>query len=214
MKIFNEVGCLSPQQEMIFIFRYPNFYFLLICFFAQELSQILLVHTHLIPRSLFFFFYNLFIILFFKFWLRWVFVAERGLSLVAVSGGYSSLRCAGFSSQWLLLLWSTGSRVCRLQQLWLTGSRVQARQLWHTGLVAPRHSGSSGPGLEPVSPALAGRFLTTAPPGKPQISFKTYIHQIFIEWLCMPGAVLGTVYPLAWYACAIYQLELEVTTQG
>ena len=24
-----------------------------------------------------------------------------------------------------------------------------------------------GPGLEPVSPALAGRFLTTAPPGEP-----------------------------------------------
>ena len=24
-----------------------------------------------------------------------------------------------------------------------------------------------GPGLEPVSPALAGGFLTTAPPGKP-----------------------------------------------
>ena len=26
-----------------------------------------------------------------------------------------------------------------------------------------------GPGLEPVSPALAGRFLTTAPPGKSQV---------------------------------------------
>ena len=25
-----------------------------------------------------------------------------------------------------------------------------------------------GPGLEPLSPALAGGFLTTAPPGKPQ----------------------------------------------
>ena len=25
-----------------------------------------------------------------------------------------------------------------------------------------------GPGLEPVSPALAGGFLTTAPPGKPE----------------------------------------------
>ena len=25
-----------------------------------------------------------------------------------------------------------------------------------------------GPGLEPVSPALAGVFLTTAPPGKPR----------------------------------------------
>ena len=28
-----------------------------------------------------------------------------------------------------------------------------------------------GPGLEPVSPALAGGFLTTAPPGKPQICY-------------------------------------------
>ena len=43
-------------------------------------------------------------------WLCWVFVAARGLSLVAASGGYSSLRCAGFSSRWLVLLQSTGSR--------------------------------------------------------------------------------------------------------
>ena len=27
-----------------------------------------------------------------------------------------------------------------------------------------------GPGLKPVSPALAGGFLTTVPPGKPQVS--------------------------------------------
>ena len=38
------------------------------------------------------------------------FVAACGLSLVAVSGGYASLLCAGFSLQWLLLLRSTGSR--------------------------------------------------------------------------------------------------------
>ena len=31
-------------------------------------------------------------------------------SLVAASGGYSLLRCMGFSLQWILLLWSTGSR--------------------------------------------------------------------------------------------------------
>ena len=38
------------------------------------------------------------------------------------------------------------------------GSRAQAlRGMWDL----PR------PGLEPVSPALAGRFSTTAPPGKP-----------------------------------------------
>ena len=28
-----------------------------------------------------------------------------------------------------------------------------------------------GPGLEPVCPALAGRFLTTAPPGKSEFIF-------------------------------------------
>ena len=44
------------------------------------------------------------------FWLCWVFVAAHGLSLVAASRGYSLLRCAGFSLQWLLLLRSTGSR--------------------------------------------------------------------------------------------------------
>ena len=43
-------------------------------------------------------------------WLHWVLVAARGLSLVAASGGYSSLWCEGFSLLWLLLLWSKGSR--------------------------------------------------------------------------------------------------------
>ena len=42
-------------------------------------------------------FIYLFIHSFIHFWLRWVFVAARGLPLVAASGGYSSLRCAGFS---------------------------------------------------------------------------------------------------------------------
>ena len=50
------------------------------------------------------------IYLFIYFWLRWVFVAARRLSLVVVSRGYSSLRCMGFSLRWLLLLRSTDSR--------------------------------------------------------------------------------------------------------
>ena len=54
----------------------------------------------------------LFLIYFFLiyFWLHWVFVAACGLSLVAASGGHSSLQCVGFSSRWLLLLRSMGSR--------------------------------------------------------------------------------------------------------
>ena len=51
-----------------------------------------------------------FLINLFYFWLRWVFVAVGGLSLVAASRDYSLLRCAGFSLWWLLLLRSTGSR--------------------------------------------------------------------------------------------------------
>ena len=50
------------------------------------------------------------IYLFIYLWLCWVFVAARGLSLVAASGSYSSLRCVGFSLGWLLSLWSMGSR--------------------------------------------------------------------------------------------------------
>ena len=47
----------------------------------------------------------------FFFWLHWVFIAACGLfSLVAASRGYTSLWCTVFSLQWLLLLWSTGSR--------------------------------------------------------------------------------------------------------
>ena len=60
---------------------------------------------------LFFFFFNFgFIYLFIYFWLCWVFVPVRGLSLVAASGGHSSSRCAGLSLSRPLLLWSTGSR--------------------------------------------------------------------------------------------------------
>ena len=48
--------------------------------------------------------------IYFYFWLGCVFTAAYGLSLVAASGGYSSLRCVGFSLRQVLLLWSTGSR--------------------------------------------------------------------------------------------------------
>ena len=38
-----------------------------------------------------------------------------------------------------------------------------------------------GPGLEPVSPALAGRFSTTAPPGKPSL-FIFNVWSLFALW--------------------------------
>ena len=122
----------------------------------------------LCPSAILFFFFliNLFILLIY-FWLRWVFLAACALSLVVASGGYSSLRCAGFSLQWLLLLQSTGSRCAGFSSC---GTRALERRLSSCGARALLLRGMweiPGPGLEPLSPALAGGFLTTVPPEKP-----------------------------------------------
>ena len=66
---------------------------------------------------------------FFFFWLCWVFVAAHGLSLVAASGGYSSLWCAGFLLRWFLLLRSTGSRRAGFSSCGAQASVVVARGL-------------------------------------------------------------------------------------
>ena len=71
---------------------------------AMSVKQAITVQSefsYFISDNVFFFFF---------FWVCWVFVSVRGLSLVAVSGGHSSLRCGGLSLSRPLLLRSTGSR--------------------------------------------------------------------------------------------------------
>ena len=56
----------------------------------------------------------------------------------------------------------------------IAGHRLQTRRLSSCGSRAQPLRGMwdlPRPGLEPVSPALAGRFSTTVPPGKPPILF-------------------------------------------
>ena len=90
--------------------------------------------------------YYVFVIFFI--WLYWVFTALRKLSVVAASGVYSEPR-TGVSLWWPLLLRSSGAR--RLRSC---GARAQLlRGMWNL----------PGPGIKPVSPALAGGFLTTEP---------------------------------------------------
>ena len=87
-------------------------------------------------------------------WLCWVFVSVRGLSLVVASGGHSSSRCAGLSLSRPLV----AEHRLQTRRLSNCGSRAELlRGMWDP----PR------PGLEPASPASAGRLSTTAPPGKP-----------------------------------------------
>ena len=108
-----------------------------------------------------FFLINLFI-LFYLFWLRWVFVAAHGLSLVAASG--AALRCGAWASH------CDGFSCCGAQALDVQASVVVARGLSSCGSWAYLLRGMWNlprPGLEPVSPALVGGFLTTVPPGKP-----------------------------------------------
>ena len=113
-----------------------------------------------------FFFLN-FIYLFIYLWLCWVFVSVRGLSLVAVSGGHSSSRCAGLSLSRPLLLRSTSSRRAGSAIVAHGPSRSAACGIfpdqgsnpcplhWQADSQPLRHHGSP-----------AGGFLTTAPPGK------------------------------------------------
>ena len=102
----------------------------------------------------------------FFFWLPWVFIAACRLSLVAVSRGYSLLWCISFSWRWLLLLWSTGSRLMGLSRCSTQALRalhqpssfgawpLATRCLWNL----------PEPEIEPMFPVLAGRFLSMVPP--------------------------------------------------
>ena len=100
------------------------------------------------------FYFLLLSFVFISIWLHWVFTAVRGLSPVVASQG---LLCVAVC--WLLLpgrlSWGPSSRN--------TGPVAVA----HGCLVARRHGTLPRPGSGPVSLALAGRFLTTAPLGKP-----------------------------------------------
>ena len=94
--------------------------------------------------------------------------APRGFSLVAVSGDYSSMQCAGCSLQWLLWL-QNGSRHTGFSSCGLRAELLHC--MWDL----------PGPGFKPVSPALAGAFLSTGLPGESLGSPETKILMNEIE---------------------------------
>ena len=52
-----------------------------------------------------------------------------------------------------------------------------------------------GPGLKPMSPALAGGFLTTAPPGKPSLAAFNILPLIFaiLITMCLGVDLFGLI---------------------
>ena len=79
-------------------------------FFFLIIYNVIFFYSRSFIYLLIYSFIHSFIYLFIYLWLRWVFVSALGLSLVAASGGPSSLRCAGLSLSQPHLLQSTGSR--------------------------------------------------------------------------------------------------------
>ena len=86
-------------------------------------------------------------------------VAVLGLSLLA--GSSAALDCHGLASH------CGGFSLCGAQPL---GSWAQ--ESWRTGFVAPCMWDLPRPGIEPVSPALTGGFLSTVQQGSPAIIVK------------------------------------------
>ena len=113
------------------------------------------------------------IIYLFYFWLHWVFVAAHGLPLVVMSGGYSSLRCTGFSLWWL--------PCCpRAQALGFSGCSTRAQKLWPTGLVAPRQVRPSWARDRACVPL---HWQANSPPLDRQGSLRVSFYFIFSKYL-------------------------------
>ena len=118
------------------------------------------------------------------------------LSLVVASGATlccsaRASHCSGFSCCGAQALRAQASVVVA-RGLSSCGSRALERRLSSCGARAYSLRGMwdpPGPGLEPVSPAWAGGFLTTAPPGKPRLHF--FCLTLILTCLrlgCGPGA--------------------------
>ena len=120
--------------------------------------DLFLLFLLVLTNSTLFLFFFFLIFIFIYLWLCWVLVSVRGLSLVVASGDHSSSRCTGLTIAASLV----AEHRLQMHRLSNCGSRAQ---LLHGTWDPPR------PGLEPVSPALAGRLSTTAPPGKPSTLF-------------------------------------------
>ena len=68
-------------------------------------------------------------------------------------------------------------------------SRGFTRQEYWSGLSFPSAGVLPDPGIEPMSPALAGRFFTTEPPGKPMVLCSNNMVKALGSWLPDWGSV-------------------------
>ena len=86
--------------------------------------------------------------------------------------------CAVLTQSCLTLLQTCGQQPARLLCTWISQARILE---W---VAFPSPGDLSDPGIKPASPALAGGFLTTEPPGKPRTSLSPMVFfRILVTYL-------------------------------
>ena len=111
-------------------------------------------------------------------WLFFFIIIYLFIYLLFFGCAGSSFLCEGFFSscgEWGPLFIAVRGPLTIVAFL-VAEHRLQTRRLSRCGSRAPWLRGMwdlPGPGLEPVSPALVGRFSTTAPPGKPPLTLES-----------------------------------------
>ena len=94
------------------------------------------------------------------------------------------------------LLWSHGLVACQAPLAWdFPGKNAEV------GCQFPSPGNLPNPGIEPTSPALASRFFTTEPPGKPPNTFTLSIkpHSVghLVGWYMLPWSHRPSASPIA-----------------
>ena len=145
------------------------YFFPALLYSSQNHSRQASSFSSFLPFLVFAFFF--YILLLTYLWLCWVFVAVLSCSKQEVLSSYSAWtsHCSGFSCCGAQTLGHVGVSSCstRARQLWLWNSRAQASSCGSWAQLLCGTWDPSGPGIEPMSPALAGEFFSTEPLGKP-----------------------------------------------
>ena len=142
-------------------------YFLLISIYILIFIVIIIIIIIFLKISLVLFFFNTLFIYFI-----YLFMTVLGLSFCVRA--FSS--CGKWGPLFIAVrgpLFIVGSGPFTIAAPPVAGHRLQTRRLSSCGSRAQLRRGMwdlPRPGLKPVSPALAGRFSTTAPSGKPKLS--------------------------------------------
>ena len=98
-----------------------------------------------------------------------IFLLDYGVDIFQLCNIYGGVCMYVFSRVWLFMtLWTAAYKVPLSLEF--------SRQKYWSRLPFPTPEDLPNPGIEPTSPALAGRFFTPVTPGKPFVTYNSVIN--------------------------------------